>query len=81
MTPVKSETTGRYERTTFTGSAGMAHEFWIATVEGKFVTIHFGKTGTAGYKASREFGTNQEARDFMLDRLRAQIEKGYVLVG
>ena len=81
MTHREAESTGRYERTTSIGTSATTHEFWIATVEGKFVTIHFGKVGTAGYKASREFGTNQEARDFMLERLRAQIDKGYVLVG
>jgi predicted DNA-binding WGR domain protein len=80
MTPAKSESTGRYERRTSIGTSEETHDYWSAIVDGRFVTIHFGRVGTSGHKASREFRNNQEARDFMLERLKVQMDKGYTLV-
>lgn len=67
-------TTGRFElKEPLEGT----HEFWIAEVEGRFVTIQFGKVGSKGYRASREFESSEAADQFVAERLKAQVEKGY----
>ncbi|MFX1369490.1 MAG: WGR domain-containing protein [Promethearchaeota archaeon] len=53
------------------------HEFWVAEVQGKYVTIKFGKVGSKGYTATREFNSPDEADKFVAYRLKTQIEKGY----
>lgn len=68
---LKTEFTGRYE---------LNDEFWSAEIKGRIVTIHFGKIGTDGHIASREFGSFPAAKKFVEDRLRSKIAKGFVLV-
>ncbi len=68
---LKTQYTGRYE---------LDDEFWSAEIKGKIVTIHFGKIGTAGHIASREFGSLDAAKKFVEDRLRSKIAKGFVLI-
>ena len=69
--------TGRFElKEQRDGEAGH-HEFWVAEVQGKFVTIKFGKVGSRGYTATREFDSADEADRFVAYRLKTQIEKGY----
>lgn len=67
-------------KTQFTGRYELGDEFWSADIKGKIVTIHFGKIGTAGHIASREFGSLSAAQKFVKDRLRSKIAKGFVLV-
>ena len=66
--------TGRLE---FNDAARGRHEFWKADLEGRTVTIHFGKVGTEGHKGSREFRTNEEARDFLNKRLKQKVDEGF----
>ena len=63
--------TGRYESAT---------DFWSAEIRGKSVTFHFGKIGTSGTRAAREFGSQAEAEYFVNQRLAAKVEDGFILV-
>jgi predicted DNA-binding WGR domain protein len=53
------------------------HNFWIGESHGKSVTIHFGKVGTSGHRASREFETTLAAKKFLTKRHQKKIEEGY----
>ena len=66
--------TGRLE---LTDEARGRHEFWKGELEGRTVTVQFGKVGTEGHKGSREFKTNEDARDFLNKRLRQKVEEGF----
>jgi len=52
-------------------------EFWMAEVHDRFVTIQFGKVGSKGYRASREFENSEAADQFVAERLKTQIDKGF----
>ncbi len=67
--------TGIYEIRNVIGGG----EFWKATINGNAVTIHFGKIGGSGTRASREFRDFREAKEFVENRLKKKIEEGYVL--
>ncbi|MFX1369487.1 MAG: WGR domain-containing protein [Promethearchaeota archaeon] len=69
--------TGRYVLSESDNSNSKEGKFWEAEATGKFVTIRFGKIGTSGHRATREFGSVEEAERFMAERLLNQIEKGY----
>lgn len=60
-----------------TGRLEDGQEFWIAEVRGTKVTIHFGKLGTTGHKATRELGSIKAAEEFLADRLRKKLEAGF----
>jgi len=74
MASSKIKRTGRYEIPSREKEEG---KFWEAETSGKFVTIRFGKIGTSGHRASREFSNEDEAERFMAGRLLDHIEKGY----
>jgi len=63
--------TGRYESRT---------DFWIGEQRGKSVTVQFGKIGTKGIRASREFSTATEAEEFLKLRLKDKIEHDFIPV-
>ena len=69
------EGTGRYEF-----KDEYDHKFWKGNIEGKAVTLHFGKVGTDGLRASREFTTIDSAKKFLEERLQQKIREGYRLV-
>lgn len=77
MSSRKPKKTGRYELRTQNANGTTSGEFWEAEANGKFVTIRFGKIGSSGYQAAREFGSAKEADEFMAERLLTMIEKGY----
>jgi predicted DNA-binding WGR domain protein len=52
-------------------------QFWNAEVNGKSVTIHFGKVGTPGHRGSREFPSIDAAERFLAQRVRQKLEEGY----
>ncbi|MFW9961716.1 MAG: WGR domain-containing protein [Candidatus Thorarchaeota archaeon] len=52
-------------------------QFWNAEVNGKSVTIHFGKVGTPGHRGSREFSSIEAAEKFLAQRVRQKLEEGY----
>ncbi len=52
-------------------------QFWNAEVNGKSVTIHFGKVGTPGHRGSREFSSIDAAESFLAQRVRQKLEEGY----
>lgn len=52
-------------------------QFWNAELNGKSVTIHFGKVGTPGHRGSREFSSIDAAEQFLAQRVRQKIEEGY----
>ncbi|MHA1930167.1 MAG: WGR domain-containing protein [Candidatus Thorarchaeota archaeon] len=55
-------------------------QFWSGEVHGKFVNLHFGKKGTKGHKATREFRSQREAERFLEERLADKIKEGFVPV-
>jgi predicted DNA-binding WGR domain protein len=65
--------TGPYEKDDGVASP----EFWMAEIEGTTVTIHFGKSGTPGHRASRQFVSVQEAIQFVENRLKDKVEQGF----
>jgi predicted DNA-binding WGR domain protein len=69
--------TGRFELKEPQDGVAERHEFWVAEVQGKYVTIKFGKVGSKGYTATRVFETPDDADRFVAGRLKTQIEKGY----
>jgi predicted DNA-binding WGR domain protein len=75
MLPETKRETGRYEF-----KDEHEHKFWEGMVEGKAVTFRFGKVGTSGLRASREFTTTQSAEEFLEMRLQKKINEGYRLV-
>ncbi|MHA1481226.1 MAG: WGR domain-containing protein [Candidatus Thorarchaeota archaeon] len=52
-------------------------QFWQGVVERKFVHLHFGKIGTSGHKATREFPSAKAAIEFLEMRLKDKIEEGF----
>jgi predicted DNA-binding WGR domain protein len=52
-------------------------QFWNAEVNGKSVSIHFGKVGTPGHRGSREFSSIDAAERFLAQRVRQKLEEGY----
>ena len=56
------------------------HKFWKGEIEGKAVTFHFGKVGTSGLRASREFTSVESAKKFLEERLQKKIREGFRLV-
>ena len=77
MSRRKVKKTGRYELRKQNVNGTSSGEFWEAEAVGKFVTIHFGKIGSSGYRATREFRSAKAADEFMAERLLTMIEKGY----
>lgn len=75
MTVSIYENNGRYEF-----KDEHEHKFWEASIEGKIVTIRFGKAGTAGHRASREFTSAESAREFLEMRVLKKLKEGYTLV-
>ncbi len=67
----KIEYTARYEHN---------GEFWYAEIKRNVVTVHFGKIGTIGHAASREFGSIEAAKEFVKKRLASKIAQGFVKV-
>ena len=65
--------TGRYEH-------AEEQEFWIGEVRGRFFTIQFGKIGTTGHKASREFPNKERAMEFLTRKLQDKLDEGYTLI-
>jgi predicted DNA-binding WGR domain protein len=52
-------------------------QFWNAELNGKSVTIHFGRVGTAGHRGSREFSSVEAAEVFLAQRVRQKLDEGY----
>ncbi|RDE15333.1 MAG: hypothetical protein C4K48_04630 [Candidatus Thorarchaeota archaeon] len=52
-------------------------QFWNGELNGKSVTIHFGKVGTPGHRGSREFPSANAAEQFLALRVRQKLEEGY----
>jgi len=52
-------------------------QFWNAELNGKSVSIHFGKVGTPGHRGSREFPSVDAAEQFLAQRVRQKLEEGY----
>jgi predicted DNA-binding WGR domain protein len=72
MTVSADEINGRYEY-----KDDHEHKFWEVSIEGKIVTLRFGKAGTAGHRASREFTSAESAREFLEMRKLKKIKEGY----
>ena len=64
--------TGRY-----VSSDGL--QFWSAEIRGKAVMFQFGKVGTTGQRASREFTSEAAAEEFVNMRLQKKLEEGFRL--
>jgi predicted DNA-binding WGR domain protein len=52
-------------------------KFWSYEIRDTTVTIQFGKIGTQGVRASRDFDTAKDAKDFVEVRLKAKLKEGY----
>lgn len=75
MSSKNKKGTGRYEF-----KDEYDHKFWEGEIEGKAVTLHFGKVGTSGLRASREFTSFETAKKFLEERLQKKIREGFRLV-
>lgn len=62
-----------------TGQYESATDFWIGERRGKSVTIQFGKIGTKGIQASREFSSAKEAEEFLESRIKEKLDSGFIL--
>ncbi|MFW9919695.1 MAG: WGR domain-containing protein [Candidatus Thorarchaeota archaeon] len=71
----KEYKTGRYENQN--ADTGVP-EFWQAERVYRTVTIIFGKIGSKGTRASRDFSSSTEAQQFIETRLKEKIEEGFV---
>ncbi len=68
--------TGRYE---FKDPDTGQHKFWMAERVYHTVTIIFGRVGSSGTRASRDFATGSEAQAFIQSRLQDKLDEGYTL--
>jgi len=71
---MKEYRTGRYEHSS--PESGVP-EFWQAERVYGTVTIIFGKLGSKGIRASREFSSSAEAQQFIESRLQEKIDEGF----
>ena len=74
---MKEYKTGRYENQN--ADSGVP-EFWQAERVYHTVTIIFGKIGSRGTRASRDFASTAEAQKFIESRLQEKIDEGFVRV-
>jgi predicted DNA-binding WGR domain protein len=65
---------GRCEKT---GVLNGQSKFWAYEIRGTTVTIQFGKLGTQGVRASRDFDTIKDAEEFVETRLKKKLNEGY----
>jgi len=72
FSPTTLPSTGRYEL-----KNEHEHKFWEGSIEGKAVALRFGRVGTSGLRASREFTSEESAREFLELRLQQKIKEGY----
>ena len=52
-------------------------KFWEAVVEGKTVTLNFGKIGKEGKSSKFEYDTEEEAKKFAIERAEIKRSRGY----
>ena len=52
-------------------------KFWAYEIRDTTVTIQFGKVGTQGIRASRDFDTIKDAEEFVEVRLKKKLKEGY----
>lgn len=77
MLSADMKNTGRYEQ---------SHEiyerpkFWEYEIRETTVTIHFGKIGTRGIRASRDFISQDAAKEFVEKRLEEKLNEGFKLI-
>ena len=55
-------------------------QFWQATVSGTAQTIQFGKIGSNGQKAAKQFPSEAEANADTEKRMKQKLRKGYYAV-
>jgi len=73
----KESATGRYEnKDPDTGQP----KFWQAERNHHTVTIIFGRIGSGGTRASRDFANADDAQKFIETRLKEKIEEGFTRV-
>lgn len=74
---MKEFKTGRYENR---NADNGVPEFWQAERVYHTVTFIFGKIGSRGTRASRDFSSSSEAQNFLETRLKEKIAEGFVRV-
>ena len=57
-----------------------SHKFWSIQVEGSVQTVRFGRIGTGGQTARKEFATANEAQQASERLIQAKLKKGYAEV-
>ena len=67
----------RYEFVGETKGGKPSHKFWIATLSGTEVIIHFGKVDTKGQTRVKKCSTTEEAKQYLKDKTDEKIKKGY----
>ena len=65
---------GRYEQSR---KSYPSPKFWAYEIRDTTVTIQFGKLGTQGVRASRDFDTIKDAEEFVEVRLKKKLKDGY----
>jgi predicted DNA-binding WGR domain protein len=65
-------------RKTFSYRDENSDKFWTVDVEGKTLTVIFGKTGTAGRTNIKEFESNADAQKEVDKLIKEKTRKGYI---
>jgi predicted DNA-binding WGR domain protein len=63
---------------TFTYSDAKSHKFWSIELEGKSLTVTYGKIGSAGQTQIKEFSDEGKARKEADKLIREKLGKGYI---
>lgn len=66
---------------TFEFSEGSSNKFWTIELEGSSFTVVFGKIGAAGQTQTKNFASDEEARNAYNKLVAEKIKKGYVRTG
>jgi DNA ligase-1 len=58
--------------------SGVASKFWEITVDGKHVSVRFGKIGANGQVTVKDFDTEEEANEHAEHVIAEKTKKGYL---
>ena len=63
---------------TFIFDDGKTSKFWTIEINGKSYTVRYGKTGTSGQTASKDFDTEETCQKEADKKIKEKTGKGYV---
>ena len=66
----------------FEFNGGNSHKFWAVWITDESVVhVNYGRIGNAGQHQIKDCGTRWGAQDYMEDKIREKLGKGYVETG